>query len=96
MAHLFGRNRCWLECRDDIVRFAAVYRSAVTPPQTARTRIEALTAEAIREVGVLFVAFAPLDTVFAPSAPGTFAVALLFLLVGLPLFLIGLRMESTG
>jgi hypothetical protein len=63
--------------------------------QSNRSRREALTAEAVREIGTLLVAFTPLDAVFAPAPSGALGTVLLFVLFGLLLFLIGLRMEET-
>jgi hypothetical protein len=58
-----------------------------------RHREEALTAEAVREVGVLLVALAPLDMAFGPATLHNVAIALSFILVGLFLFILGLRLE---
>ena len=62
--------------------------------QSNRSRREALTAEAVREIGILLVAFAPLDAVFAAPRTDAFSTVLLFVLFGLLFFLIGLRMEG--
>ena len=59
-----------------------------------RARVEELISEAYREVGVLLIAFAPLDAVFAGPGWGTSVAGLLFLLLGLLLFGIGTRMEA--
>ena len=58
-----------------------------------RVRVEELISEAYREVGVLLIAFAPLDAVFAGPGWVTSVAGLLFLLLGLLLFGIGTRME---
>ena len=58
-----------------------------------RAREDALTAEAIREIGVLLVALAPLDFGFGSFSARTALVALSFVLAGVLLFRIGLRME---
>jgi hypothetical protein len=58
-----------------------------------RVRADALKAEAVREIGVLLVAFSPLDAAFAPFGARTLLVGLIFLIGGLLLFGIGLKME---
>jgi len=58
--------------------------------QTVAERIE----EAMREIGVLLIAFAPLDTAFAGGRPAV-GWALLFFLAGLFLFGVALRMERS-
>ena len=58
-----------------------------------RRRAKALRAEAVREVGVLLVAFSPLDAAFAPVGMRALMIGLIFLLGGLLLFSIGLMME---
>ncbi|MEA3245581.1 MAG: hypothetical protein U9Q74_05440 [Gemmatimonadota bacterium] len=58
-----------------------------------RAREDALTAEAIREVGVLLVALAPLDLTFGNVSLRTVVGALFFVLLGLYCFRVGLRME---
>ena len=58
-----------------------------------RARVDQLSSEAVREVGVLLVAFAPLDTAFAGIGWATGVTGLIFLLLGLLLFGIGTRME---
>jgi len=55
--------------------------------KTVAERIE----EAMREIGVLLIAFAPLDTAFA-GARSAIGWALLFFLAGLFLFGVALRM----
>ncbi len=55
-----------------------------------------LWAEAIRDVGILFFVFAPLDTLFR-AGHGTWKdwlIALAVALLGLLLIAIGIRMES--
>ena len=58
-----------------------------------RAKVEQLNAEAVREVGVLLVAFSPLDAAFAGPGWAIGATGLIFLLLGLLLFSIGTRME---
>jgi hypothetical protein len=60
---------------------------------TQRARQGALIAEAVREVGVLLVAFSPLDLAFADSGSRPMIAALTFFVIGLVLFGIGLRLE---
>jgi hypothetical protein len=57
-------------------------------------RREAMIADAIREVGVLFVTFAPLDLAFQGSPNPPVAAALIFFLAGVLLFGVGLRMGA--
>lgn len=57
-------------------------------------REHALTADAVREVGVLLVAFSPLDGVFAGTATSSLLFGLLFFLLGLLLFRMRLKMEG--
>jgi len=63
------------------------------PAATYRARVDALTAEAVREVGVLLTAFAPLDMVFGSPGPRAVVTGLCFFLLGILLCSIGLRME---
>jgi hypothetical protein len=49
--------------------------------------------DAIREIGTLILAFAPLDAVFSPEGSGSLDSVLLFLLLGLSFFLLALLLE---
>jgi hypothetical protein len=57
--------------------------------KTPRERIE----EAIREIGVLLVALAPLDAGFGQSFLAAVPGLLLFLVMGMTLFVIAIRLE---
>jgi hypothetical protein len=57
--------------------------------KSPRVRIE----EAVREIGVLLVALAPLDAAFSPDAHKARSNLLLFITVGVTLFLLALVME---
>jgi hypothetical protein len=59
--------------------------------KSPRARIE----EAVREIGVLLVALAPLDSVFSQDALAAMPILLLFVTVGVTLFLVAIWMERT-
>ena len=67
----------------------------MTARHPRRARESALIAEAVREIGILLIAFAPLDAVFAP-AEGSRSAGLFFALLGLVLFVIGLKLERSN
>ena len=60
-----------------------------SPPRPVLERIE----EAMREIGVLMLAFAPLDAAFAVESRDVVAVALTLTCVGIVLFALALLME---
>ena len=49
--------------------------------------------DAMREIGTLVLAFAPLDAVFSPEGSGSLGSVLLFVLLGLSFFLLALLLE---
>lgn len=59
---------------------------------TTRSPVERIE-EALREVAVLFVALAPLDVVLGAERPGAFADGLIFVAIGVILFVVTLIFE---
>ena len=58
-----------------------------------RAHEDSLKADAVREVGILLSAFAPLDVALTATSVRTLVVGLTFLLLGISLFYYGLRMD---
>jgi len=63
--------------------------AAVAQHETVRERVE----HAMREVGILLIAFAPLDAAFSGDRPFVIALVLLFLGIGASLFTGAIMLE---
>jgi hypothetical protein len=64
------------------------------PPKSAPPSIEERLNEILREIGVLLLAFAPLDAALGSERPDRWSLVLLFVTLGISLIVISLLNEQ--